>query len=318
MNYFNENDEPLTENIEQIISNDACLAYSGYDPSLNLAICEAMGRRPSQEDRVTYGILPNFGQLSFSEKNSLFQQTFITLQKQLGPLYPSTGSTAIANIIEPTKITTAWVGDSTSYLVLLDAKGDTAKIEWLNPNLHHPDPATAEGQRVFQTALKNHYALPYQDRPRFWRTGDGLALSRAIGDLYSESFGVSHEPEIRETHYQLPTRGHGFLLTACDGLTESMSLEDLEAFFKANYTSNLRELAKSLVQQALGVDEKNPAKWSWDNVSVMLVKLGETPPNLVTAIFDGHNGSAISEALRQSFLSTLHITAIKLGSGRQD
>jgi serine/threonine protein phosphatase PrpC len=314
MNYFNENDEPLTENVEQIINNDACLAYSSYDPSLNLGICEAMGRRPSQEDRVAYGILPNFNELTFSERSILFQQTFTTLQEQLGPLYPSTGSTAIVNVIEPTKITTAWVGDSISYLILLDAKGDIAKIEWLNPNLHHPDPTTAEGQRVLKTALKNHCALPYQDGPRFWRTGDGLALSRAIGDLNSESFGVSHEPEISETHYQLPIRGQGFILTACDGLTESMSLDDTRAFFKANYTLNLRELAKSLVQQALGVYEKDPAKWSWDNVSVMLAKLGENPPNLVIALFDGHNGSAISEALRKSFLSTLRITAIKLKS----
>jgi serine/threonine protein phosphatase PrpC len=304
LHYKDAKGRPLARSEIKLTQTDTCEAYGAYEDCLQIGWFEAKGERTYQEDRIALGTLPIEG-LSTAEKVAGMVASFKKLHATYAPRYPATGCTALATLITDQSLTTIWLGDSQAFLLLYGDKNQLVSFKPLNLTLHHPDEGTVEGQRATQIADQFHVPRPYESFPGLWRLGNGLALSRAIGDLASEPFGLSHEPDFSEVTYQLPTLGYGYLITACDGLTEAMSLSDIENFVATLTVREPLAIAQQLVDRALNRQEPDMTKRSFDNVSVIVSQLNVTLPTRVVALFDGHNGSQLAEALSQNFVTTL-------------
>lgn len=291
MIYQDKKGKVLTE-YEQESAKKGLLDYQAYDEEIAIGIYEAIGYRSSQEDRVAYEASEIFSNVDPLVRLSMLKEKISFLQKTLGQLSDE-GSTLICSVILEDIILTAHVGDSAAFLVLFNNDGSTAHFERLNKHLHNPDLNTAEGQRACHIASQNHLPCPYE-RYGVWRLGDGLALSRAIGDLSSEPFGLIHTPEAEIT--PLSSSHKGFVILACDGLTERLTLRQLQFLIEDNKNRLPHELAKILVYNAL-------KSGSQDNVSVMVASLPTKPPffSRSMVLFDGHGGNRTAQALSENF-----------------
>lgn len=274
--------------------------YQALDSTNQIGVYEARGKRSTQEDRVIFDTIKDFD-IPFEEQKSLLKETFAVMQeKNCKEL--DCGSTAIVSVIDQDKIVTASIGDSTAYILIFNKDGSFARAERLNTILHKADLNTAEGLRAKVIAEKKNKRIPELNSNNEWRLGDSLGVSRAIGDTGSEDFGLSHEPDVYETTYQLPPNGYGFVVAACDGLTERMSENELYNFIQLNQALEPHELAKVLVEKAI-------EKGSGDNVSVIVTPLNHSSENQksktkkIIAVTDGHGGSTVSQALSDDFLS---------------
>ncbi len=300
--YRNQDGSVVTYPQQTFFESDNCPAYSCVDEALNIAVFEAMGKREKQEDRVCWGIVHAWEDLNLPQQMDLLFTTFANLHQQVADLHPFTGSTAVSSVIQKNNITTAWIGDSVAYLILFNDDGSLACFSPLHKNLHHPNPTTIEGQRVLKVSIDNQVSPPFEYSPGNWRLGDGLSLSRALGDKCSEPYGLIHIPEISAIHYSIPQGGYGLVLTACDGLTEALSAQELKTFINQQQENNPERLAKLLIDWALDENKGN----STDNVSIIVAMLNPLLPSRIVALFDGHNGSQVSQLLSTHFLSMLH------------
>lgn len=301
--YSRKNDRDLSQD-EINNAKEGEFDYQAFEDETNIGICEAQGRRGYQEDAVAYGKVEGFDQLPDKEKQKVLQATFAAMQTKCGR-NDKVGSTAITTIIEKDKITTAHVGDSTAHLVIFDKNGEFKRFKRLNKQLHKPDPSNGEHERIKKVARQKK-GTPPDASSGAWRLGGrfGTTLTRAIGDTDLEISGLSHEPEIEQTVYDILPDDKGFVIVACDGLTERMTEDQLEELIKNNQHLTPDGLAKKLVEEAI-----NPGKNqspSGDNVSVMVTSLNEVDTPKVMAVFDGHSsacgkGREVSEALSKQF-----------------
>lgn len=212
------------------------------------------------------------------------------------------GSTFISTIIDGNQLTTVYLGDSVSFLIILNENYEVVRKERLNKNLHNPDDES-ESERL--ESVKDSFLYVKNDCVRL---GSGLAVSRGFGDKYSEAYGLIHEPEIDKITFDIPKYGKAFIICACDGLTESdcLNLDDIAQFISDHGHRMLNELgntAKLLAQKAI-------EKGSQDNVSVLIISLTQKDLSLDSipkymAIFDGHNGNCVSKMLSKYYQEIL-------------
>ena len=311
-------DIPALEMNAKFRANDYCV-LSGEN-NIKVGMCEITGRRMAQEDVLEYStdVAAKFVGLPETVVQKALEATFEELQNKYGQ--DEFGTTAC--------VTTAWidaedhlriwnanVGDSAAWLVIINEVTKVNSVIELNA-LHSPNPAVnkEEHARVGSHAFK-------RGRSGVWAVGDpysNIALTRAIGDNKLEDVGIIHVPDFTR-HVQLadPQEKY-FLITACDGLTESdvLSSEDIKAIVATHLQSPLHEIALKLVLAAY--NEESDSVQSHDNISVAITAVTKTPVSL--AIFDGHGGISkagvgVSFDLGKHFYPTL---AKKIATATKD
>jgi serine/threonine protein phosphatase PrpC len=121
-----------------------------------------------------------------------------------------------------------------------------------------------------------------------------LAVSRAFGDLNYESAGLIHEPEVEKFVFDLNENVSGYVVVACDGLTETAlkTNDEIGEIIKTHSTESLEDMAYALVMAAYNDGKKGDNGWrgyplgSTDNISVAIFRVGRVPAS--ATVLDGH------------------------------
>lgn len=191
-----------------------------------------------------------------------------------------TGScVCIASIIGST-IHIANLGDSTALLFIID-KDNQPQVTLLH-SLHRP----TEAAEIIRLRETNGFITGQ-------RLGGSLAISRGIGDTFYHRSGFSHEPEIKTHVATIPSTNKAFLVIACDGVTESTTLETLGRVVANNKDQSPDEIAVAICMQAINDN-------SQDNNSAIVIPIDpQNPKPLFGMVLDGHGGDSVSEFLYQ-------------------
>lgn len=255
---------------------------------------ELCGGRPSQEDRMICeyfddGRAERYRSLDDSQKEELLKSTFKTLENKLKQ--KSSGSTAVVAIIDVQNQNyyVANVGDSQ----ILRVESKTKSSECIRQNiLHNPDEPSEQ-------ARLNKLDEGFSGK-RIWSNTGGLAVSRSFGDRDFQEHGLIAEPEVFKS--EIGENMH--LVLACDGLTERnrLRLSTIgRMVHKEAQKGSLGGLAEKLAKTAY-------EKGSTDNISLMVInpkQLNAQNGPLVAAVFDGHSGMEVSQALSEKFMKEL-------------
>ena len=163
------------------------------------------------------------------------------------------GTTATIVILDKKKkrLLCAWVGDTRA--ALIGKKGEFVRLT-TDHRLSNRQEATRVVRVGGWAMLSSNYVID--------RQGNGLMVTRALGDHSFTEVGVICEPEITERKI-MP--GDKFLLLYCDGLWEVMGEEEISKIVLER-KGGLRAKANKITRQAL-------KKGSRDNVSVVIVKI---------------------------------------------
>ncbi len=284
----------LFKNVYQLKPADYCELKS--ESGISVGLCEIQGKRWEQEDQLGFSVtsVAKFPLLSAQNKLAVLKNTFQDLQAKDYCQARSVGATACATIawIESglLQIWNANLGDSTAFFVVMDEEGVSTQL--IN-ELHLPDPEIniKEYERTKETVTPMHGV---------WRLPSGLMLSRSLGDVSSEAFGLSHDPDIYHIEKKIKSHSKIYLVTACDGLTEqnALSHEDIGSVVAAGMSEgeSLEFIAARLVKKAF-------ENGSTDNISVSVAQIDNHP--LSTVVFDGHGGSTVSSSANEDFYSLL-------------
>lgn len=156
------------------------------------------------------------------------------------------GAAAAAFYVDGPQVSVANVGDAHVVAV----SGDTS----VRLTEEHRITNESELQRV--VAAGATIWGPYVCLP----SGDGLMVTRSLGDFEFARVGIIPEPVI-STHPLRP----GFLVAACDGLWDVMTAEELPGLLRD--TESAEEAANRIVHEALHV------RRTGDNLTVLAVRL---------------------------------------------
>jgi serine/threonine protein phosphatase PrpC len=286
--------------------------------AVKVGVAEIKGRRDYQEDSLQAAVnnVKGFSKLSVADQEDVLKQTFAEIQVESQLMELPGGTTANATIAwldkdRKVRATTGNLGDSTSFLVILDKNNKLVSSKLMHA-LHSPEEQTnpAEFKRVVEHARKNNAPLPWKDglgAP--WRLGSGLAMSRSLGDAHQEYAGLSHESEITQTEVSLLPGQKAFIVVACDGLTELdnydrvlVSHDDIGRMVADGQSGSLLNLANTLVQTAY-------RRGSGDNISVAVFPVSKTPTSAV--VFDGHSNDGFSGARISNFAGETFYTRLQ-------
>ena len=287
--------------------------YSKMFGEGRIGMAEIQGRRKEQQDWLTAAVkdVANFPNLSEHDRAAVLEETMSMMQTRHGKA-KSGGSTANATIAwldnnNNVQATTANLGDSTSFLVILDAHNNFVSCNLMHA-LHSPDPTEnpVEYQRVRGYVDNTSMDVPFKSGVGdSWRLGSGLAMSRSLGDKFSELYGLSHAAEITVTSQQLAAGQKAFIVVACDGLTELSDQDKVQVSKKDIGTEIAKGMQLSAPMTVLAQNLVNRAyrSGSHDNISVAVFEVTTTPAS--AAVFDGHDGSNVSFAAGKDFYPSL-------------
>ena len=275
-----------------------------------VGVSENIGKRPFQEDAITFAAgkaNADFAALPASEQKDVMTTAFLDLQQAIakhaesGPM----GSCACVATgwVDKVKVnlSTSYVGDSVSYLVILDHDNNLKLSQACNTALHdgHNEEELAAIREGRHRAKNDNM----EDRGRV----GGIAVTRALGDRNAEAFGMSHDPQTVKITCPVESTDKVFMVVACDGAMEYLKgknvAEDyakdlgklVEKSLKENPAISPSELAKSAVSHAM----KQPG--ADDNVSVVVVPLKSGHAPVTAAVFDGHGGFKVSQQVGETF-----------------
>ncbi|XP_022241307.1 uncharacterized protein LOC106459176 isoform X2 [Limulus polyphemus] len=216
----------------------------------------------------------------YTDTEKAIKEAFRTTDQQFlersGKEGIKSGCTVVCCLIRERTLYLAWLGDSQAILV---RQGEPLGI--VSP--HKPD---REDER---TRIENDGGCVLYVGT--WRVSGTLAVSRALGDFEHKPY-ISCEPDIKT----LSLDGtEDFLVLACDGLWDKLSLYDVAAlvysYVKEN-PDNADAVASQLVHQA-------KEKGSNDNITVVVTFLRE-PHNLAAPTFP----SEVFSVSQSSFINT--------------
>jgi len=233
---------------------------------------ELQGPRSSQEDRmVSYELselqTDTYQALRDTQKEALIQDAFKTLTNDIADEKLPGGSTVISAWVEPTTHTvwSAGLGDSEIFAIILDKEGKPKSVGSLN-DLHNPDDAQ-EQKRLTQFAISKNKTLQdivKKDRSQISRLGGAIAVSRSLGDIRFEPYGMSHVPSIKKHEFgHIKDDEKLFIVLACDGLTEynpksgldCLSKDDIGLLISKNQEKSFGEIAEALASVALDISK---------------------------------------------------------------
>lgn len=275
---------------------DFCETYTKNH--LTIGHCVIQGERPHQEDMLVPAIdeVKGFNTLNEEAQFLALEVTFHEMQQKHGDNKKtgSTGCTAIAWIKnekdekyekQTAHFTTAHLGDSYAYSIILNEDNSVAEVKRLN-RLHKPDDEKEKKYIEENTGFISHFGC--------WRLNRDLAMSRSFGDKKFEDTGINHEPEIEHYEKLLAKGQKAFVVIASDGL--ELNEQAIGQIINENRQRSPAEIANILVDQT-------HKKGSEDNISTAVFAVGQTP--LSAAIFDGHGGSEVSKKIGEHFYPEL-------------
>lgn len=251
-------------------------------------LSEIQGKRPSQEDVCVYNLDDRLIQLTGHEKETLLRAIIEDLvDDEEIKTFQQQGSCALLTIVDPksNQVTTAHLGDSTTFAMAYNSEGRPAYAHLVNQPLHNPT------NKCESEYIKANNGFVTNDR-----LNSCLAISRAIGDMRFRNMGLNAKPDVATHDLSIPEGGFAYVVAACDGLTEYDVLDKEQILFLilSNKTLALSQQAKSLSDEAL-------ASGSTDNITVFVVpvipEVTHTP--IFTAIYDGHGGAKVSQLCKQ-------------------
>lgn len=291
--------------------------------SVQVGTCEKQGKRDNQEDALIAFVLANYKDASPAQRNLALKNTMARIQKECGQ-QAKCGSTACGAIAwresNNVHIDTSNLGDSTAFVVVTNKKTQQAKIRRLN-KLHNPDPNNPEAKEEVARInarfeqLKKTYAADLKSltpdlqktiadsiqhrkgnaihQEGLWRYGNGISVTRALGDTTNEVFGLSHDAEITQEIIEVSVDEEVHIVVGCDGLTENNCQTPTDIALTVIINSDdPAKAAQALVTNAI-------AKGSADNNSAAVFKIGTTPTGAF--VFDGHSGDLVSKAAAEKF-----------------
>lgn len=243
---------------------------------------ELWGAREMQEDRIAFNYIAEINEINPDKIPSVLKNTAHTLQNiitesDLG----DEGSCLCSAVLLADSYYICNVGDSTAYLYTLDAKNTVVSFEGPLNTLHNPT-TRSELKRVKNWNIQRG------------RLNGTLSLSRAIGDNQYEKYHLSHEPEIKSNTIKNKRGIRTYFMIACDGLTEGDCLSNthLQTIIEKNAVKPLDEVATALTIAAREAG-------SSDNISILIAPM--TAQAKYLAVFDGHGGDKVSNALGQLY-----------------
>ena len=172
----------------------------------------------------------------------VFPMMDAAIKKSDGAKFEAMGSTAVCVVVTSDEIACGWLGDSKALL------GTAQSGEALSTD-HKP---TDAGEKARIAAADGHVLRG--------RVNGVLAVSRALGDyLYKQKAGAPPEGQLVSCAPDVTTRkrdpsGDDFLVLACDGLWEKMTIEQARALVRCAWQMGYKgpsDLAKRLVEYAL-------------------------------------------------------------------
>lgn len=299
----------LAELYDDMAGTDDHFSYSGTVNNY-LGFAEEHGKRETQEDRLAFGSIAKFAELTEDEKKDAISNTIDMLEKNTG--MPKQGSTLCMTIVCGDTLYTSHLGDSFSWLVTQSENGQSAKLTRLNRGLHTGH-APSEKIRL-EFANKLDYLIKHENY-RLYNPESGcyLAMTRSIGDRDMEKCGLSHDPTSYIDKLVIPRKGKVKLILACDGVEESLAETkalgkqtkrlSIEEIIEQHPTLSTGELAELITSTAL-------KEGSEDNISAIVIDLSEwhktnASLSIYACVFDGHGGHECADNLRKQFHSTL-------------
>lgn len=281
------------------------------DKKIIVGISENIGKRPFQEDAITYAAnksVSDFAAMPLDVQEQVMTTAFLELHQALAkhPKSDEMGTCACVatGSVDKVKanVSVSYVGDSVAYLVVLDKDNNLKLSQACNPALHD-----GNNQKELAEIRAGTNRAQYADMEVGGRVG-GVAVTRALGDKNSESVGLSHDPQTVKISCPVEKTDKIFMVVTCDGAMEYLKkskavAEDyasdlgkdiFERTLRENPHATPSEIARIAVKHAL-------AKDVGDNVSVVVtpLKFGQDP--VMTAVFDGHNGYALSQRSGDTF-----------------
>jgi serine/threonine protein phosphatase PrpC len=248
--------------------------------------------------------------LHFSDWKEIFYAVFAEIQELTSSLaHPEQGSCFNGNIIIGNKIININLGDSETFSMTLHSHLPTEP--YVVNTIHNPN-QEAEADRILNAGgiIANGYIRNIN--------GEGLAVSRALGDLHFQSL-VSRVPDI--TFHETPSYGNTYVVISCDGLREGLEhlipekAPSVEILI-ANLIEDYENQGFTAEKMAYALTEMSFKAGSTDNISVVVIPVTQiasqtkyTP--LFYAIADGHGGVGVSDLIFQCFIPCLqkHINA---------
>ncbi|MHB1948936.1 MAG: PP2C family serine/threonine-protein phosphatase [Gammaproteobacteria bacterium] len=262
-----------------------------------IGFCEIQGNREAQEDVLdAIDDLAGIKSMPAKDIKAIYKKTIFNMQEKHGNESDqgSTLCSVVAWIDSERTLNsyTAYVGDSSSYLIVLNEKNEVVSYTRLNKKLHNPD----EGRLILTDPLGFPvYSIRY-DMVVLAR--GALALNRSIGDTAYEVVGLSHEPEIDEFKISIAPMHKAYVVVACDGLTEgNLNLNDIGEIVAKNSSSSSEIIARELVMAAYD-------RGSNDNISVSVMLIDSEQP-ISAMVCDGHGGKKVSQAVGKAFYPEL-------------
>lgn len=281
-----------------------------------VGMCEVVGNhRATQEDALIALRMSGFRQLDNNQQKSILKNTVAKMQANNGlDRMSSTLAGTIAWLDGNTlKTQTVSVGDSLSFLIVLDAdnKFDSRKSRLLS-TVHNSD-NQQERERV---------AAVLESNPFYESKGQQhvLSVTRAIGDNLSEKkgLGLIHDPDIESYKLNLDKGERAMIVVASaplaqglngHGVAAELSLRDIGQLIETNHGARPDDIAAKLVTaagsnsvQIGGVERIKYA--TEENISVAVMSVDSDIP-VGAFVFDGRGGDLVSDALAKNFYPEL-------------
>lgn len=277
--------------------------------SSRIGIAQTLGTRDYQEDRfvASHNAALGFQTLSSTKREKVLEKTFEKLQTNHGQeeWIGSTGSAAITWMINHTLyVDIVSLGDSPIFLALIDESNRITEISQLN-ELHSPEEkiSPSEYKRVCKYNDTHRKGYPRTTHSEVEPDYIGFAnehgeykkrgMTRAFGDLAFERAGLSHQPSVslvirKNVHKAI-------LVIASDGLIENDS-SPISIGITLQQSLNKQASAREISHELVNRDKVD------DNCTAITFFIKNNQPPLTGAVFDGHNGARVAEALKRNFL----------------
>lgn len=288
------------------------LDISAVHKTTGVALTQYWGLRyADQQDNFTAAPLANFSALLNEVKQATLKGTISKIQKSIEQQSNNSdtkfanhaGSTVCAAIVSGQSIYTATLGDSVAYLCTVDETDKTVKLELINKEQHITN-NPKEIERIREHLIATRKDLSEQDVDRCIndtkKSGKlaSVSVTGALGDLDFEKDGLTHEPNIQGTKFNIPKNGKAFLIIASDGLTEKLNDADLSSIIQTGKFDAL-SISEGLAKASFNAG-------TTDNITILVKQLDDkASQDTLLAVFDGHGNNKTAQIASQEFAPTL-------------
>jgi len=213
------------------------------------------------------------------------------------------GSTLTASLQINNNIYTVNVGDSKTIVLSRNEDNPNRLVAQALNWVHRPyDELEQKRIEASRGIIKNGYV---------WHPGNmgvelGLAVSRSVGDLDFDAYGIAHEPDIT-----VLTSDHKavYLIHCCDGVTDVMNEIDIAKFFTQAGIED--DPADQLRREAY-------LRGSTDNITVVFLPIINSENlAILSYVADGHRGDIVAQYIADNFCQNFISCANQLVKSEQ-